>query len=64
MNQIIVIAICICIFLAIMGFDLFLYKDDEEDNSISQIIIKYSRHPFVPWFIGLFMGVLAGHWFA
>lgn len=51
-------------FLAIVGFDIYLYTDDISRNSISQVIIDMTaQSPLVAWFVGLLMGGLAVHWF-
>lgn len=60
-----VVAVCILIFILILLWDAWLYADKVERNSISQVVIDLSKKsPFLPWFIGLVMGILAGHWFA
>lgn len=63
MDDMIVVGIVVMIFVAIIVWDIFLYVDDIEGNSITQIIIKYSkRNGTLPWGIGFFMGWLVGHW--
>lgn len=65
MSVTIVVAICILIFLAILIWDWWLYHDDVERNSISQIVIDAShRHPFVPAILGFLIGLLFGHLWA
>lgn len=52
------------IFTVIMVFDYFLYTDKVERNSITQVIIDYSKKfPVVAWGIGFFMGFLAAHFY-
>jgi hypothetical protein len=66
MNSISVAIICVLIIFAILAFDAYLYADGVEGNSISQIIIKWTKEkqvPFIPWLIGLIMGFLGGHLF-
>ena len=59
-----VLAITAVMLLIYGALELYWLFDDVEDNTLSQIIIKWSsRTAFVPWFIGLVMGFLAGHWF-
>ena len=54
----------IALALAIVAWDVWLYMDDIERNSISQVIIDATaRSPLVSWFIGLLMGGLAVHLF-
>lgn len=65
MSPLIVGIICILIFLAIIAWDIFLYRDKIDRNSISQVIIDASKKtPFVPFILGFGMGLLAGHLFA
>lgn len=46
--------------LIILGWDLYLYKDEYPENTISQIIIKRTKkRPLIP----LLWGFLMGHWF-
>lgn len=50
------------IFTVIMVFDYFLYTDKVERNSITQVIIDYSKkYSAIPFFLGLFVGFLFGH---
>lgn len=54
----------IVIFLAIIGYDVWLYSDGIPGNSISQVIIDLSAvSPLVPWLIGFIMGGLTFHFF-
>lgn len=57
-------AAIILIFVAILGFDAWLYADGIPGNSISQVIIEWSeKSALVPWFVGLLMGFLGAHLF-
>lgn len=54
----------LCVFAFIVGFDIYLYTDNIEGNSISQVIIDgTAASPLVAWFTGMIMGGLAVHWF-
>lgn len=56
--------IIIATFALILGFDAYLYSDGIPGNSISQVIIEWSdKSALVPWFVGLLMGFLGGHFF-
>lgn len=51
----------IIITILILMFDLWLYNDGVEGNTISQVVIKYSyKYPMIPFVLG----VLLGHWYA
>lgn len=59
-----ILLIIVGVFVAILGFDIYLYSDGVPGNSISQVIIHYSeKSMMLPWFIGLVMGLLASHFF-
>lgn len=59
-----VIITCFIIAAAIIAWDVWLYMDAIPDNAISQIIINGSEaSPMIPFSIGFFFGLLAGHWF-
>ena len=46
--------------IAILAFDLYLYRDKYPGNTISQVIIKRTKsRPIIPFLCGLLMG----HWF-
>lgn len=46
--------------LAVLIFDLYLYLDKTEGNTISQIVIKRSKENAI---IPLLIGCLIGHWY-
>lgn len=51
--------IIIVVTVLILLWDLYLYRDKIEGNTISQVIIKYSyKYPMIPFVVG----VLIGHW--
>lgn len=57
MTGIVIIAVTILVLV----WDLYLYFDKTEGNTISQTVVKWSgKHPFVPFALG----VLMGHFFA
>lgn len=59
-----VLLFCLGIIIAIAGFDIYLYADGVAGNSITQIIIRASKHyPIVPATIGFVMGALFFHFF-
>ena len=44
----------------LLVFDLFMACDDVEENTLSQVMIKYShKYPVIPFAVGF----LAGHWY-
>lgn len=54
----------VIIFLSIIAWDVWLYMDSIDRNSISQVIIDATEATaLVPWVIGLLMGGLAVHLF-
>lgn len=54
----------IFIFVAIIGYDIYLYSDGISGNSISQVIIAAAeKSPLVPWFVGFLFGALTMHFF-
>lgn len=54
----------VAITLTIVAWDVYLYMDSIDRNSISQVIIDATEATaLVPWVIGLLMGGLAVHWF-
>lgn len=60
-----VVGITIClIVLSILAWDAWLYSDKVERNSITQVIIDWSKKgPAVPALVCLFLGMLIGHLF-
>jgi hypothetical protein len=55
---------CLCIGVLIIVWDVRLYSDDVERNSISQVVIDGAkRSSMVPWAVGFLFGLLTGHWF-
>lgn len=64
MTPLVVTGVIVVVTILILLFDVALYSDSVDRNSISQVIIDLSkRSPFVPYIIGFFMGLLAGHLF-
>lgn len=64
MQKKLVIIILFSLVLGVLGWDAWLYADQVEGNSISQIIAALSlRYPLIPWFIGCVMGFLGAHFF-
>lgn len=54
----------VVIFVAIVGWDVWLYTDDIPRNAISQIVIDLTaKTPYVPYGIGFFFGWLTAHFF-
>ena len=58
-----VAVLIIVLILAIIGFDIYLALDKEEDNTFSSII-RAAGKKWVPLIImaSFGMGLLAGHW--
>lgn len=47
--------------VVVIIWDIWLYSDGEEGNSITQVIIKRSHQfPAIPFFIGFLMGHFFG----
>jgi hypothetical protein len=46
--------------IVILLFDIFLYLDKIQDNTISQIVIRRSKENAL---IPLLIGALIGHWY-
>lgn len=64
MTPLMVRNVCIGLLVIILIWDLFLYKDSVKRNSISQVVIDYSKkYPMLPAIIGFSMGLLIGHWY-
>ena len=64
MSPLLVGLTCFAIAVLIMVWDGYLYSDDVERNSITQVVIDATKKtPTVPWLIGLGMGYLGGHFF-
>jgi len=64
MTEIAVIATMLGLNIAIIAWDVYLYRDKIPGNSITQVIIKLSKDkPIIPAAIGAEMGFLFGHWF-
>lgn len=63
MTPTIVAILCVLIGLIILVWDAFLYLDNRERNSISQVVIDLTKKsPLVPALIGFAVGLLFGHW--
>ena len=64
MKRNLVLFIIITTFFCIIGWDILLYCDDVEGNSITQVIIWASgKSHLVPFGIGFLFGALAVHFF-
>lgn len=56
--------IIVTVFIAVLGFDAYLYSDNIPGNSISQVIIEASdKSKLVPAFVGFLFGFLTSHFF-
>ena len=54
----------IFIFVLIAAVDIYLYSDNIERNSITQVVIDATeKTPLVPWAVGFIMGALTFHFF-
>lgn len=64
MKKGLVITVIILIVVGILGWDVFLYNDSVDRNSITQIVIDLSRRThLIPWLVGFGMGFLTCHFF-
>lgn len=64
-GQWIVIGLASFGFLSLLGYEIFaLVTKRPETLTISRYVWDASyKHPLIPWAVGMFMGLLSGHFF-
>lgn len=64
MSKRLVLISIFAVFFAIIGYDVYLYSDSIDGNSITQVIISTTHdYPILAWAIGFLMGYLTSHFY-